>query len=746
MDENTILQERDVVRFEDGLAIVRFAGKVDFAEGVWIGLELSNAAGDTNGTKDGKQYFQCADRHGVFVAADQIVKKIHAEEILKKFVNAQSKHKAELLKLAEKMKQLKTENTRLREAYPPLLEELIFSVVDEATIVAMGCDKNTMLAAWAEHVGQDAQGTQSMTERDLKQNVALCCFKICDKSGDGFVDASEATAMYKAIMDSDMPSFMSRDNAEEMIAEADTKDADGKEGADGKLSFEEWMDFFSFDLKINFMNVKETAVDVIMETIDESSLLEMGLTRDKLGKLWAEIMDRNADETRGLAEAALKRGVAECCFKAADKSGDGKIDIKEAKKLYKAIMDGDMPTWMANDAGAELLDDADANNDGSISYIEWLEYFSYAADTDMKNEVEGEKLFRDVCTLVDRNHDKTIQLEEFSSIYPIATSTFFNSLDLNDNRVLELQEFKKMFLLADGTMDMEELAKMKKNLEEAMFTEQFNTLMTLTDSNSDGRIDMKEFEKIFPTATLQFFQALDLDKDGSLDKVEFREVFVLADGSLDHERIKEMIDMFRTPYEKKLDEVFELLDADAVDGVLSAKEFNVAYPHTREASIQALLKVVDDDKNGVLDKKEFSQYLPSMPHVEEVLKTLKSRDTIVKVFNEVVSETYSKQIYATDKKILTIWKSNTSILTPKAARELTQPQLLKNCALCLFKLSDQSGDGAVDFAIAKSMYKEIMKKENAAWSEGKDEGLLKMAGWMACFGDSEEEEVKSQAA
>ena len=82
-----------------------------------------------------------------------------------------------------------------------------------------------------------------------------------------------------------------------------------------------------------------------------------------------------------MAAGALKRGVAECCFKAADKSGDGKISLKEAKGLYRAIMDGDMPTYMVDDAGKELLQDADANADGAISYIEWLEYFSYSADT-----------------------------------------------------------------------------------------------------------------------------------------------------------------------------------------------------------------------------------------------------------------------------------------------------------------------------------------------------------------------------
>ena len=63
---------------------------------------------------------------------------------------------------------------------------------------------------------------------------------------------------------------------------------------------------------------------------------------------------------------------------------------------------------------------------------------------------EGEKLFKAILMLVDVNHDQVVDLEEFSAVYPVATSTFFNSLDLNNNKKLEIHEFKQMFLQADG--------------------------------------------------------------------------------------------------------------------------------------------------------------------------------------------------------------------------------------------------------------------------------------------------------
>lgn len=55
------------VRGEPG--VVRYVGPTEFAEGVWVGVELNNAAGRNNGTVQGKEYFQCSKEgnFGIFV-------------------------------------------------------------------------------------------------------------------------------------------------------------------------------------------------------------------------------------------------------------------------------------------------------------------------------------------------------------------------------------------------------------------------------------------------------------------------------------------------------------------------------------------------------------------------------------------------------------------------------------------------------------------------------------------------------
>ncbi|XP_067267413.1 kinesin-like protein KIF13A isoform X2 [Chanodichthys erythropterus] len=47
--------------------MVHYVGGVEFAKGIWVGVELDLAVGKHNGTVQGRVYFRCATGHGVFV-------------------------------------------------------------------------------------------------------------------------------------------------------------------------------------------------------------------------------------------------------------------------------------------------------------------------------------------------------------------------------------------------------------------------------------------------------------------------------------------------------------------------------------------------------------------------------------------------------------------------------------------------------------------------------------------------------
>eukprot|EP01134_Creolimax_fragrantissima_P003406 CFRG3406T1 len=54
------------------IGVLRFLGTTDFASGEWAGIELSTPDGKNNGSVQGKSYFECAPKHGLFVKATNI--------------------------------------------------------------------------------------------------------------------------------------------------------------------------------------------------------------------------------------------------------------------------------------------------------------------------------------------------------------------------------------------------------------------------------------------------------------------------------------------------------------------------------------------------------------------------------------------------------------------------------------------------------------------------------------------------
>jgi tubulin-specific chaperone B len=51
---------------------VKYMGKIDSKEGEWIGLRLDEPYGANDGTVAGRRYFECEDKHGLFVKYDTI--------------------------------------------------------------------------------------------------------------------------------------------------------------------------------------------------------------------------------------------------------------------------------------------------------------------------------------------------------------------------------------------------------------------------------------------------------------------------------------------------------------------------------------------------------------------------------------------------------------------------------------------------------------------------------------------------
>ena len=53
---------------------MRYVGLTDFgsAGGVWVGIEYDEPMGKNDGSVEGKRYFTCAPKFGVFVRPDRV--------------------------------------------------------------------------------------------------------------------------------------------------------------------------------------------------------------------------------------------------------------------------------------------------------------------------------------------------------------------------------------------------------------------------------------------------------------------------------------------------------------------------------------------------------------------------------------------------------------------------------------------------------------------------------------------------
>lgn len=69
------LQLGQKVEIKDGVTgVVRHYGATRFAEGIWVGLELSGPTGKNDGSVQGHRYFTCKPAHGSFVREAAIVR------------------------------------------------------------------------------------------------------------------------------------------------------------------------------------------------------------------------------------------------------------------------------------------------------------------------------------------------------------------------------------------------------------------------------------------------------------------------------------------------------------------------------------------------------------------------------------------------------------------------------------------------------------------------------------------------
>lgn len=71
--EWVVVGESVQIRPYNTTGIIAFVGGTHFQGGTWIGVELDTPTGKNDGTVQGIQYFNCKQKHGIFVRVDKLI-------------------------------------------------------------------------------------------------------------------------------------------------------------------------------------------------------------------------------------------------------------------------------------------------------------------------------------------------------------------------------------------------------------------------------------------------------------------------------------------------------------------------------------------------------------------------------------------------------------------------------------------------------------------------------------------------
>ncbi|XP_065833452.1 CAP-Gly domain-containing linker protein 4-like [Oscarella lobularis] len=77
------LTEGTLVYFNGEIGTLRFVGTTEFADGIWLGVELRKPSGKNDGSVKGKRYFTCKPNYGILVRPNRVtVRGINASRLL----------------------------------------------------------------------------------------------------------------------------------------------------------------------------------------------------------------------------------------------------------------------------------------------------------------------------------------------------------------------------------------------------------------------------------------------------------------------------------------------------------------------------------------------------------------------------------------------------------------------------------------------------------------------------------------
>jgi len=400
-------------------------------------------------------------------------------------------------------------------------------------------------------VAEDLQAEKQKALEDFDKVFASLC-SLVDSNHDDVIRLKEFSEMYPEWSQNFFSKFF--ENLDKNM--------------DDGLSKDEFRQMFVLQGgKLDTTRVRETIMQIL------------SLKFDKVFDDVCLIIDKNYDGKFDFNEfAAFHPGASEAFFKGLDLNKDNVLSKEELKEYYR-------------------LEDGSLDTPRVTKDLEKLEENIYQQDIET------------LCQMVNEDHAKdVIDIQEFKGVYPEGTKVFIAAIGGDaDGLSFQYDEVVKSFRDEEGWGDFLKVRQVIKDMKEAMFNTHFDGLCTMMDKDHNDTLDFQEFEQIYPTATQIFFNALDTNGDKKLQKSELRASFVLADGSMDVERMAQIEADMKEKIEAKNkavdDHIDDFLEADEKDA-LSPDDLSEFDEPDKTPEKKADTPVVEEKKEEKKEEKE----------------------------------------------------------------------------------------------------------------------------------------------
>ena len=191
-----------------------------------------------------------------------------------------------------------------------------------------------------------------------------------------------------------------------------------------------------------------------------------------------------------------KKKMVDKAFKALDKDGSGVINVKDIINVYDVTKDKD---FIAGKKSREQIlgdflnsfDGLKGNNDGIISYQEWVDYYTDLAMSTPSDEYFVQMMESVWCTSEDE--ENAIFQDKVKALVQMMRQRLLVISNSSQEEFVLRKIFKDFDTNSSGTITVDELGAMLAKLQISVERKYISAMIKVLDKNNSGMLEFEEF-------------------------------------------------------------------------------------------------------------------------------------------------------------------------------------------------------------------------------------------------------------